>query len=177
MKNFSKIELVLIIIIIIGIGLIIWPFASKKIKHAKRVKEIKTGQEKLVAGCDLTSIEGRIKCFSKQIEDGRNRNKNIKTNYKMIYKKDGKVATQILKGTDEGDVVSFERPKDLILASCASNTSIFDWTDKVFYISPEAINSGAICETNSHGRVAFVPSDLTEAQIIQFYQILRKPIE
>lgn len=177
MKNLSKIELLLLIIIVVGLYFVISPMVMKKVNHTKRVAEIKKGQEKLTNNCDLTSIDSRIECFKSQIEEGRKRNKNTKVNYKMVYKKDQKTVVQNLKGTDQGDVVTFERPENLVLVSCVSNTIIFDWDNAQFYISPEASNSGAICETNSHGRVAFVPQDLTAEDISLFYQILRKTIE
>ena len=177
MKNLSKIELLLVILIIVSIGFILYPIAKKKYNVQKRAKEIKQGQEKLVQNCDLTSIENRIKCFSEQIHTSRSRNKNIKTNYKMIYKKDGKVVTELLKGSDEGTVVQFVRPKNISLQSCVSNTILFDWTSDHFLISPEAINSGAICETTSHGRIALVPDDLSGTELQDFYKLLRKTFD
>lgn len=177
MKNFSKTELFLLIIIAIGLILIISPIITKKINHQKRVAQIKNGQEQLTNNCDLTSIDGRIDCFKKQIEEGRTRNKNLKTDYKMVYQKDKQTIVETLEGSDQGDVVTFKRPNDLSILSCVSNTIIFDWDNVKFYISPESINSGAICETKSHGRVAFVPKDLTAEEITQFYKILRKTIE
>lgn len=161
---------ILIGIIFIGVLALVYNLVkSKSTKAVSKNIETPKVENNLTKGCEMTTFEGRMSCFRDRITENRKRNQSIPKTYSLI----GQGINLKLKTTDLKDIIQIERPMEISIKNCAANSVYFDWNQSYFFIAPDSFNSGAICDS-SKGRIAIVPSNLSNTQIKEFYSIFQK---
>jgi regulatory protein YycI of two-component signal transduction system YycFG len=141
---------------------------SDKIEQENQEK-MKNHLKSLTSGCDMTTFQGRLNCFKNKIAENRKSNTSIPTQYFLI----GKGFNLKLKAKDLGDIIQIDRPESISIKDCVAKSIYFDWNQSYFFIAPDSFDSGAICDS-SKGRIAIVPSTLTNTQIQDFYKHMSK---
>lgn len=161
----SNILIGIISILILALGYNLLKSKDKKVAKTQVTKP----ENPLTKNCDMTTFEGRMACFRDKITENRKRNKAIPKSYLLI----GQGINLKLNTKDLNDIIQIERPTEISIKNCAANSIYFDWNQSYFFIAPDSFNSGAVCDS-SKGRIAIVPSNLSNAQITEFYQIFQK---